>query len=64
MNVLVVAPEYPPKVIGGGGPVYARIAKRYASSGVVLPLLQLAATYAVPNIPLWLPGADVRRKHV
>jgi glycosyltransferase involved in cell wall biosynthesis len=33
MNVLMVAPEYPPNVIGGGGAVYARIAEHFAGSG-------------------------------
>lgn len=33
MRLLVVAPEYPPHVIGGGGVVYARIVNHLASRG-------------------------------
>ena len=33
MNVLVVAPEYPPHVIGGGGAVYERVARGLARLG-------------------------------
>ncbi len=56
MHILLVVPEWPPDVIGGGGAVYRRIADWYASNGH-------SVTVVTGDHTATTPFANVRREN-